>query len=66
MKSIDKAYIRFSQMIEDGYCNNEGETFISMCRSIGVAPAALEERIWDELGMGGEELLAGLRAHNRA
>lgn len=64
MQTLNKAYIRFSQMIEDGSYNTEGVNFASMCRSIGVAPASMEEVIWQELGMGGEELLAELRAHN--
>jgi len=63
MKNMEQVYARFAEMVDEMQERGEKLSFRRICRKLGVAPASLDEILWEELGMSGNELLESLENH---
>ena len=63
MKTSDSAYVRFSRILLAGaVLPDPAVGFPELCRWAGADPRALDSLLREELGLGGEALLAAFRA----
>jgi len=58
MRSLQKAYSRFGQMVCEEECYRQpGLTFKDICAQLRVPEDGLNEIIFKEMGMNGQEIL---------
>ena len=63
MFALRKKYGLFAGLMDEGRVyENPLLKFGDICRMIGVSPASLDDLLREELGLGGEELLASRRS----
>ena len=62
MKNLDEIYERFGQLLEEERPDSDPAcTFAGICSRLGVEPGVLEEYIYSQVGMSGEEVLEAYR-----
>lgn len=58
MKTINTAYSEFARMmLDDHLYEDETITFADICTALGVSPYDLNEKLVEEMGVNGPEIL---------